>query len=206
LVSISITVAGKIEKGRAVARSGARPGDLIYVSDTLGRAQLGLELMQNRLGKTARYRRLLQPHLYPKIRLQLGAWLARQRLATAMMDLSDGLSSDLARLCDSSKVGARLFENRIPRVRIPADSKLAKFKLDSLQMALHGGEDYELLFTVSPDTRTELRSAPGFKELVSIGEITREKRILLETADGRTRPLRIRGWDSFRIAQPSENA
>jgi len=206
LVSISITVAGKIEKGRAVARSGARPGDLIYVSDTLGRAQLGLELMQNRLGKTARYRRLLQPHLYPKIRLQLGAWLARQRLATAMMDLSDGLSSDLARLCDSSKVGARLFENRIPRVRIPADSKLAKFKLDSLQMALHGGEDYELLFTVSPNTRTELRSAPGFKELVSIGEITREKRILLETADGRTQPLRIRGWDSFRIAQPSENA
>jgi thiamine-monophosphate kinase len=198
LLSISITVIGEIEKGRAVTRSAARPGDLIYVSGRLGRAQLGLELMQHRLGKTARYRRLLQPHLRPQIRLQLGAWLARQRLATAMMDLSDGLSTDLARLCDSSKVGARLFEGRIPCVHIPADALLKKLKWDALQMALHGGEDYELLFTVPPTKVKLLSKAPGFARLCAIGEITREKSIVVAAPNGRRYHLESQGWDSFR--------
>ena len=109
MVSISITVIGEVLKGRAVTRSGAGVGDLIYVSGRLGRAQLGLELMQHGLGGLARYKSLLKPHLFPQIRVTLGYWLARTRVASAMMDLSDGLSSDISRLCKASKVGARLF-------------------------------------------------------------------------------------------------
>jgi thiamine-monophosphate kinase len=198
LISISITVLGEIENGRAVTRAGARPGDLLYVSGALGRAELGLELM--RLSSVAKvpYRHLLQPHLYPHIKLKLGAWLARHRLASAMMDISDGLSTDLARLCDASGVGARLFATRIPHVQIPAVPKLAKLKLDPLQMALHGGEDYELLFTVPRNKRAQLRNVPGFRQLAEIGEITREKRITVVASDGAAQPLNPQGWDPFR--------
>jgi thiamine-monophosphate kinase len=197
-ISISVTVAGEIKKGRALTRSGGRPGDLIYVSGGLGRARLGLELMRHRLGTSPRYRRLLQPHLYPRIRLKLGAWLARERLASAMMDISDGLSTDLARLCESSKVGARLIENCIRLLRIPADPKLAKLKLNPLQMALHGGEDYELLFTVPPKKVALLRKAPGFSELSAVGEITREESIVLVDKCGQEIVLQAEGWDPFR--------
>lgn len=197
LVSISITVLGEIENGRAATRVGARCGDFVYVSGTLGGAELGLELMRLGRGAKARYRHLLQPHLYPRIRLELGAWLARQRVASAMMDISDGLSTDLARLCDANKVGARLFGSRIPRVQIPDSPKLAKLKLDPLRMALHGGEDYELLFTVPRNRRAQLRNAPGFRQLAEIGEITREKRIMLVASDGTAQPLKPLGWDPF---------
>src|SRR6202044_2603857 len=95
-VSISITVIGQIARGRGVTRAGARPGDLIYVSGTLGRAQLGLELVLRGQAQDRQLRALVQPHLYPKIRVELGSWLAGQRIATSAMDLSDGLSTDLA--------------------------------------------------------------------------------------------------------------
>ena len=101
-VAISLTVLGEAAHGSAVARSGARPGDLIYVSGPLGRAELGLRLLQSGLAKASSHRALLQPHFYPRIRVELGTWLARNRIATAMIDISDGLSTDLARLCAAS--------------------------------------------------------------------------------------------------------
>src|SRR6202041_3845004 len=93
----------------------------------------------------------VQPHLYPKIRVELGSWLAQHRIASSAMDLSDGLSTDLARLCAASQVGAKIYASKVPSVVIPAAAAryLGKPKLDPLQLALHGGEDYELLFTVS---------------------------------------------------------
>jgi thiamine-monophosphate kinase len=199
-VSISITVLGKIASGRAVRRSGARPGDVIYVSGTLGRAELGLKLIQKGFGGGRRLRRLLRPHLYPQIRLELGVWLARRRVASAMMDLSDGLSTDLARLCAASGVGARLDADRIPRIAptLLMAGPLARLRIDPLQLALHGGEDYELLFTVSPHRIKSLRNAPGFRQLSAIGEITREKSIILITPGGSAKPLAPRGWDPFR--------
>ena len=198
VVSISITVLGAIRKGHAITRSGARPGDLIYVSGRLGGAQLGLELLQRGLGKKARYRSFLQPHLYPRIRLELGDWLARHRVATSMMDVSDGLSTDLTRLCHASKVGARVFESRIPCVRVPGSPELASLKLNPLQMALHGGDDYELLFTVPPAKSAQLEKAPRFRELTQIGEITGGRRTLLVNSAGGARPLGSQGWDPFR--------
>lgn len=117
-----------------------------------------------------------------------------------MMDLSDGLSTDLARLCAASEAGARLYADRIPRITpaTPSAEPLAKLRLDSLQLALHGGDDYELLFTVSPSRLKRLRGAPGFRQLTAVGEITREQGIVLVAPDGVTTSLVPKGWDPFR--------
>jgi thiamine-monophosphate kinase len=199
-VFISITVLGEIAPRQALTRSGARPGDIIYVSGKLGRAQLGLELVLSGHSRDRKLRALVQPHLYPKIRVELGAWLARQRIATSAMDLSDGLSTDLARLCAASKVGAKIYAGKIPSVVIPAAvaSSLGRRKLDPLQLALHGGEDYELLFTISPRQEKKLRRAPGASTPTAIGEITRNQQILLVAPNGKTKPLQSQGWDPFR--------
>jgi thiamine-monophosphate kinase len=201
VVSISITVLGELPRGLAVTRSGAKPGDLIYLSGTLGRAQLGLQLIQSGRGKKKRPNRPLEPHLfYPAIRVELGAWLAQKRVASAMMDISDGLSTDLRRLCQASGVGARLDARNIPCVEIPPEARkvLPKRSLDQLQMALHGGEDYELLFTVPPEKLKLLCKAPAFPALTPIGEITRNKNVVIMSSDGRRQPLQSLGWDPFR--------
>jgi thiamine-monophosphate kinase len=198
-VFISVTVLGEIAPGHALTRSGARPGDIIYVSGKLGRAQLGLELVLRGHAQDRQLHSLVQPHLYPKIRLELGAWLARQRTATSAMDLSDGLSTDLARLCTASQVGARIYASKVPTAEIPAAAvrKIGQHKLDSLQLALHGGEDYQLLFTVSPRQAKKLRRAPDAASLTAIGEITRNRQLVLVAHDGREKPLKSQGWDPF---------
>jgi thiamine-monophosphate kinase len=136
--------------------------------------------------------RMLRPHLYPQIRVALGAWLATRGVASAMIDISDGLSTDLARLCAASRVGARIWAERIPRVKV-----LPALKLDPLQMALHGGDDYELLFAVPRRKMPRLRRAPGYAEIVAIGEIERGAKIMLVDDGGRAKILRPGGWDPF---------
>jgi thiamine-monophosphate kinase len=199
-ISMSITVLGEAARGRVVLRSGARPGDIIYVSGKLGRAQLGLELMQWGVGRKQRFAALTRQHLYPRIQVSLGRWLAEGRIASAMMDLSDGLSTDLGRLASASNVGARIHAERMPRVAIPAGlSKLIPgLKADPLQMALHGGEDYELLFTVPQRKVKLLNRAPDFREITAIGEITRDKSVMLVEPGGKAKPLTSQGWDPFR--------
>jgi thiamine-monophosphate kinase len=207
-VTLAITVLGEAPSGKAVKRSGARPRDILYVSGRLGRAQLGLELfrrlprkkMRASLARHGLLKRLLQPHLYPKIRMKLGVWLAERGVVSAMMDLSDGLSTDLARLCTASSVGARIWADRIPQVQLPATKirGVNSGNLDPLAMALHGGDDYELLFTVPARRVKDLRGAPGFSELTAIGEIERGGRVVLVGTEGHTEPLRPGGWDSFR--------
>ncbi len=198
-VSIDVTVIGELASGRAVTRSGARIGDYIYVSGKLGRAELGLELTLAGRRPDAVVREFVVAHLYPKARIELGAWLAKRGVASAMMDLSDGFSTDLARLCKASGVGARIERAVIPRVRIPADAakKLAIPKVDPLYLALHGGEDYELLFTVPERKLKLLRRAPGFSRLAQIGRIIRGNKVLLRHQNGTESPLRAAGWDSF---------
>lgn len=197
-VMISITVLGEIAAGHAIARSGARPGDLIYVSGELGRAQLGLELILRGLAHRRTLRKCLQPHFYPKIPLALGQWVATRRLATAMMDISDGLSTDLARLCHASCVGARIWSVNIPKVKIPA--ALANQKLDMLELALHGGEDYGLLFTIHPKSAKLLRHFSPKIPITCIGAITRQRQIVLVRDNGTETPLLAKGWDPFRAS------
>jgi thiamine-monophosphate kinase len=198
-VAIGITVVGEVGSGQLVTRSGARPGDLIYVSGILGRAQLGLELVLAGKGRQRGVAAVVRPHLYPRIRVELGCWLARHRIASAMMDISDGLSTDLARLAQASGVGARVRTDLIPAAPVPdaVSRLLPNRRFDPLQMALHGGDDYELLFTVPRRKAKRLRAAPGFAGLRCIGEITHGRRLLQVNRNGKTRELKAHGWDPF---------
>jgi thiamine-monophosphate kinase len=203
-ISISITVLGEVGRGLAVRRSGARPGDILCVSGRLGGAEIGLKMVQSGALKASKWNekesssngkdrdRMLRPHLYPRIRVALGAWLATRGVASAMIDISDGLSTDLARLCAASRVGARIWAKRIPCVKV-----LPALKLDPLQMALHGGDDYELLFAVPRRKMRRLRRAPGSAEIVAIGKIEGGAKIMLVGDGGRAKILRPGGWDPF---------
>ena len=195
LASINLTLVGEVNPGRAVLRSGARSGNLICVSGTLGEAELGLRLLQRGWDKK-KWKKLLQKHFYPEPRLALGEWLSKSGTATAMIDTSDGLSTDLANLCEASGLGARVWAEKIPKVAVPSDAR--KLGLDSLSLALDGGEDYELLFTVPRRLEKHLPRAVRGVPITVIGEITRGRRILLIDDAGLTRPLPAQGWDPFR--------
>jgi thiamine-monophosphate kinase len=194
-VVISITVLGEVERGRAVLRSGARSGDYLCVSGTLGEAELGWRLVQKRWHARKRWAKLLGKHFHPDPQLALGQRLAAGRFATAMIDTSDGLSTDLGHLCQASEVGAIVWAQKIPVVNVPRELRSAG--LDPLKLALHGGEDYELLFTVPRKLVSRLPRKAGVSISI-IGEMTREKEIVLVDAAGRRTPLKPMGWDSFR--------
>ncbi len=195
-ILINLTVIGESAPGRAVLRSGARPGDLIFVSGRLGKAELGLRLVQLGLSNNRRWRKLLGKHVRPEPRLALGQWLAGYGLATAMIDTSDGLSTDLGHICKASGVGAKVFAEKIPLVRVPPE--LQRRGLDPLQLAVDGGEDYELLFTVPKRLAGRVPRNVAGVPLTAIGEITREKEIALVDSQGSAKPLRPGGWDPFR--------
>lgn len=195
-VLININVVGEVETGRAVLRSGARPGDLVYVSGHLGEADLELQILPRSRRLPSPKVSLLKKHLYPEPRLALGQWLANKRLPSAMMDLSDGLSSDLPRLCAASGVGARLESKRIPLIRNLDTAR--KLGLDPLDLALHGGDDYELLFTIPEHkARSVPRAFQGIK-LTPIGRITQKRKLIARDENGREWPLVAGGWDPFR--------
>jgi thiamine-monophosphate kinase len=194
-ILINVTVVGEVRGDRAVRRSGAKLGDLIFVSGRLGEAAFGLRSLRGSRGTGHRNNLAVKKHLYPEPRLALGRWLAEKRIATAMMDLSDGLSTDLSRLCAASRTGARINADRIPKVKLARGKK--RQQLDATDLALNGGDDYELLFTVSP--RQARRVPPTFQgvRLTCIGEITRRQRIVLIRPDGREENLAARGWDPW---------
>jgi thiamine-monophosphate kinase len=192
-ILVNVTVVGEVRSGHALRRSGAQPGDVIYVSGRLGEAELGLQRLR---GKT-RIRKndpALRKHLYPEPRIALGRWLTDHRIATAMMDLSDGLSTDLPRLCAASKVGARLDASRIPAV---TGSSLSRGKINALDLAMNGGDDYELLFTVRPNKAVQPPRAFQGIPLTAVGTITRERSLMLIRPDRAGAYLKAGGWDPF---------
>ena len=206
-IAISITVLGEVRKGRAVLRSGAKPGHRIYVSGPLGRAELGLRLMLHGVESGPGLRSLLRPHLYPRPRIRLGAWLGRNRIASAMMDISDGLSTDLDRLCKASGVGAVVYLDKIPAVGIPGYVRhYAGFgRIDGKELALNGGDDYELLFAAPLKLASRIRGAPGAREITMIGEICSGKTIYIVDIKGHRRVLTARGWDPFARKRADDN-
>jgi thiamine-monophosphate kinase len=194
-ILINVTVIGEVRKGRAVLRSGAKPGDVIFVSGRLGEAELGLQRLRNGETFAGNKGRALKKHLCPEPRLELGQWLAEKGLATAMMDLSDGMSSDLPRLCAASGVGARVESAKIPLARTSGLDR--KRGSDLLGLALHGGDDYELLFTAAPHKAIVLPNSFRGTELTPIGKITEKRKIVLLEESGRERQLLPGGWDPF---------
>jgi thiamine-monophosphate kinase len=195
-VLINVMVIGEVQAGSAVRRSGARPGDLIYVSGRLGEAELGLQILKQAKNPASRNNPLTRKHLFPEPRITLGRWLAKNRLASSMMDLSDGLSSDLPRLCAASATGARIEATRLPTVR--SASLPRRPRVDPTLLALHGGDDYELLFTVPP---RKAKLVPRYFEglrLTAVGEITPKRGVRMLMESGHEQLLLAGGWDPFR--------
>ena len=198
-ILINVTVVGEVRARESVQRSGARPADVLFVSGRLGEAELGLELIRKSKRRANSRDHVLRKHFYPEPRLALGRWLAENRLASAMMDLSDGLSTDLPRLCAASSVGALLTASKIPAVRMRKHGRRAG--APALDLALHGGDDYELLFTVPSAKWKQIpRSFRGIA-ITAIGEITKQRALLLMDERGCEVPLPNRGWDPFRKSQ-----
>lgn len=185
-----IVVLGSVPRGKAVLRSSARPGDRICVSGELGASSATLHCMM------AQPRRRLNPreyscHFFPQPRLALGRYLREHNLASSMIDLSDGLSTDLAHICEESGVGAEVHTAQIPLASFGRPPRKV-----SLEQALHGGEDYELLFTVPPGRKVPGRIAAS--PITPIGQITRGKRVVLTDPTGKGRELSPQGWEHFR--------
>jgi thiamine-monophosphate kinase len=193
---------GDLPTGQAVLRSHARQGDLIYVTGALGGAAAGLKLLQGGLqldSAAADAAALIARQLRPEARTGWGQFLGRERLATAMIDLSDGLSSDLRHLCEASDVGAVIDAELIPTD--PALSAIETDRMTLLDLALNGGEDFELLFTVAPENERKLpREVEGIP-LTKIGQIGGSiSGIELEFAGQRT-PLDPGGFEHFGTAE-----
>jgi thiamine-monophosphate kinase len=127
-------------------------------------------------------------------------WLAQRQVASAMMDLSDGLSTDLPRLCAASRVGAKVWADWVPQVQIPGGVRKLRgmAKISAEDVALNGGEDYELLFCVPPARAAKLRAAPGFARIRQIGEIRSRTEVVIVGSDGERREFVAKGWDPFR--------
>ena len=182
-----IVVLGSAPKGAAIRRSGARPGDRIYVTGSLGGAAATLKLLFSR--RKLQHRDYLQ-HFHPLPRVEVGKWLREQKLASAMIDISDGLSTDLSHICQESGVGAEILADAIPLSKI---GRLGK-PVD-LASALHGGDDYELLFT-APRAKRIPATIAGVP-VSEIGLIRRGRNILLVDEANRRSTLKPAGWQHF---------
>jgi thiamine-monophosphate kinase len=191
-----IVLLGTAPAGTALRRSGARPGDAIYVTGYLGGAAAELE----QLGRDSKFFRSAQadgrhPHLFPHPRLATGLALRQRGLATACIDLSDGLSTDLAHLCTASGVAAEIHLAALPLSPLLRAAKPAAAR----NTALHGGEDYELLFT-APANAVMPRTLGGAR-LRRIGQIVRASQrrpqIVTIASNGRRTPLEPGGWEHF---------
>jgi len=179
-----IIVVGSIPRGKALLRSGARPGDIIYVSGILGSSVATLQqLCSGNKPRPAQHPR----HFYPDPRIVLGQYLRENKLATAMIDTSDGLSTDLHHICDESRVGAIIEAAALPTT--DGDN--------ALQFALHGGEDYELLFTAPPARANQIPAKIAGIPISRIGAITRARQVKLNSPEGRSQPLPAAGWQHF---------
>jgi thiamine-monophosphate kinase len=216
-----IVLVGSVPKGKAVLRSGAQPGDLIYVTGELGGSAAALKHLTasgkisfpsgsgrghdfsraangakmppssaSEVAKTADIRAGdYERHFHPTARVQIGQWLRQRGLASAMIDISDGLSTDLEHICEESRVGAVVEAAAIPRAHVGRAPEPV-----SLELGLHGGEDYELLFTSAKKVPAKIAGI----RVTQIGHVTRKSGMVLVEASGRRRRLAARGWEHFK--------
>ena len=192
VIAADIVVLGEAPAGKALLRSGARAGDSIYVTGELGTSAAVLQALRSGQ-KISPGDANTRPHFFPEARVEAGRFLRAHKLATAAIDISDGLSTDLAHICQESGVGAVLHEHSIPRTRWSQDG----FHSSALHFALHGGDDYELLFTARPNAKVPPRI--GKVSVRRIGEIIsdRGRRIFLMDSHGQRKELVPAGWQYF---------
>ncbi len=202
-IIVDLFLLGEVEPDRLLRRSGARVGDRVLVTGTLGDSAAGLALLLNPGAACPDAHRefALRRHLTPTPRLWEGRAIARSGLATAAIDVSDGLASDVGHICEMSRVGVRLWADALP-ISDAARAIAGAVGADPLEWALFGGEDYELLFTAPADGAERLarwvQEETGTPVSI-IGEVVpAEEGMSLVGADGFARPLRKGGWDHFR--------
>ena len=191
-VTISVTLLG--EGKNIVRRGGAKLEDQLFVSGPLGEAREGLLLLKKgiRLGKNRQQNRMLRAFLDPKPRIKLGRELSRLNLASAMIDISDGLSVDLAHMCEESDCGAEVYLDKLP-----VSPELKALQRRAYDFALNGGEDYQLLFSVSDTKLAALSKLNNEFGLYKIGRIIEQKGIFVVDRPGRRKKLHPNPWHHF---------
>jgi len=208
---VNITLLGTTPPGRALLRRGARIGDHIYVTGTLGDSLAGLQLLMRHAAKketgrsiaplrAAHRQALIQRHLRPTARIQEGQWLSNQELATSAIDLSDGLSGDLRHICQESRVGAEIDLGTLP-ISTACRAYATNQGLPPTQLALTGGEDYELLFTAPPAKQSEIiKQARTHRfHVTHIGTIRpRRFGMRMKDHDGTSHPIPMTSYEHFR--------
>ncbi len=203
---ISITAIGRVAKDRVVYRTGAKPNDILCATGDLGAAFLGLQVLErekqvfledpNMQPDLEKYEYLVGRLLKPEARTDIVAELAQAHvLPTSMIDLSDGLASDIFHLAHSSDVGFRIYDEKVP-IDTVAYETAVEFKLDPLTCALNGGEDYELLFTIAQADQEKIKNHPDI-HFIGYAHERKEENVLV-TKQGNVVPLRAQGWDHFR--------
>ena len=201
---ISVTALGISHKNGFVARSGAEDNDLIVVSGNLGGAYLGLQVLErekqvflvnpNSKPDLSKYKNLVQRQLRPEARIDIIEFLHDSNVKpTSMIDISDGLSSEIIHICKSSKKGCNIYEDKIPISNLTTKT-CNEFNLESTTVALSGGEDYELLFTIKQEDLKEIEKNP---DLSIIGHINSKKEMNLVTKTGKNIAIKSMGWKSF---------
>lgn len=200
-IIIDVFLLGEISPNQILLRSGAKPGDRIFVTGTLGASAAGFYVLENyQKDYPQKFAHLVHSHLDPVARIEAGMAIAKSDYATSMIDISDGLAGDLKHICDDSNVGAEIVEKNIPlpeAIDELADT-ISKSKVD---LALHGGEDYELLFTMQSNTPSSLIEKIAAEAKVKITEvgriISKEEGYNIITAENQQLPLHPKGWDHF---------
>ncbi len=191
-VTVSVTLLG--EGTNIIRRGGAKPGHLLFVSGPLGEAREGLRLMREGIApiKNRRQNRMLRAFLNPTPQVELGRELARLKLPSAMIDISDGLSVDLSHICDESGCGAEVYLDKLPVSEV-----LRTLQRKALDFALNGGEDYQLLFTV-PERKIKFLTTVEKKfTLFAIGRMIEEKGIFAIDRRGQRKKLLPKPWSHF---------
>ncbi|MEF3078098.1 thiamine-phosphate kinase [Winogradskyella poriferorum] len=202
---ISITAIGEVEEGNEVLRSGAKPNDLLVVTGDIGGAYMGLQVLErekevfkvnpNSQPDLSMYTYIVERQLKPEARRDIIELLQKLEVKpTSMIDISDGLSSEVIHLCKQSKVGVDIYENKIP-LDPQVISTCEEFNIDSTTVALNGGEDYELLMTISQEDYPKIKGNPN---LTVIGYMTEEERGMhLVTRAEQKIPIIAKGWNAL---------
>jgi len=204
---ISVSVLGQVAQNQVAYRSGAQKGDILCVTGDLGASYLGLQVLrrekvsfvQNTDGSQpdlSAYDYIVGRHLKPKARTDIVHQLAELAVVpTSMIDVSDGLASELLHICKASQKGAVIFEKNIPIDKQVYDVAINEFKISPAECALNGGEDYELLFTIKQEDHAKIKHLP---DLAFIGYIhEKEKGVNLVTNGNQTIPISPKGWNHF---------